>query len=138
MIIQLEPSDVLAAPAVCAQHIQSALDQGHAEEDLSVLAEQVFKGLKQMWVCLPDDAEDLNNVSTTLLTELIQYPGRKICEISYLGGDYLADLDQLETIEDWAKNNDCDSMRVVGRDGWQRVLKPKGYQKWYTVIGKDL
>lgn len=41
----------------------------------------------------------------------------------------------LPIVEAWAKEHDCESMRLYGRRGWSKVL---GYEIDYTAMSKTL
>jgi hypothetical protein len=45
-------------------------------------------------------------------------------------------LDLLKPIEAFAKLEGCDAMRIIGREGWARVLP--GYARTRAVIDKPL
>lgn len=114
--------------------IQSALEYGHGERNLKDITDSIQKGDKQVWV---HSTEDL--FTGTVITEIIQYPRKKTCQIIYLGGDSsLKFLDELQVIEEWARLNNCVDIQVIGRKGWLRVLKNQDYRERYTTVGKEL
>ena len=41
-------------------------------------------------------------------------------------------------VEKFCKENNISHIETAGRDGWTRVLKNKGYNKYYTVLVKEL
>jgi hypothetical protein len=44
----------------------------------------------------------------------------------------------LPQVEAWARANGCRRLLVIGRPGWERALKPKGFAPLARVIAKDL
>jgi hypothetical protein len=56
----------------------------------------------------------------------------------WLGGGDLSELvRRLPDIEAWAREQGCDRTTLIGRKGWERVLRPHGYRPIY-MLAKDL
>ncbi|MEO8115888.1 MAG: hypothetical protein ABI655_15975 [Phenylobacterium sp.] len=58
----------------------------------------------------------------------------------WLAGGALEELrgELLPAAERWARGRGCRRMLVIGRPGWERALKPKGYAPLAQLIAKDL
>ena len=58
----------------------------------------------------------------------------------WLAGGALEELRDrlLPAAEDWARARGCRRMLVIGRPGWERALKPKGYAPLARLIAKEL
>ena len=68
-----------------------------------------------------------------------QYPNKKVLRIWLAGGtleDGLAPV--LHSAAREAKRLDCDAIEVEGRRGWERVLRPHGFEHKRTVLVKEL
>lgn len=64
---------------------------------------------------------------------------RQICRMRVIAGEGLKDwVGHISDIELWAKRNGCDGMEIVGGKGWERVMKPYGYDLTHVVLEKDL
>lgn len=92
----------------------------------------------QLWSYGP-----LDGIPTALgITEIINYPQTKYCEIVLGAGRTGLPLDfwaqMMAHIERWAKSKGCDRVRVNGRPGWERVLGERDFHKTYTVLEKEL
>jgi len=72
------------------------------------------------------------------VTEIIKYPQKKVLHIFLAGGDMDQILDMDSSAVEFAKMNGCTGMSIAGRRGWKRVLKNKGYEETFTVLGKDI
>jgi hypothetical protein len=53
------------------------------------------------------------------------------------------DLDQIETVlipqaEEYGRITGCIRARIESRDGWERVMKKHGYERFQVAIVKDL
>lgn len=74
----------------------------------------LLRGDMQLWV----------NEHSAAMTEILNYPHRRICNIVACGGGDLGSLARdLEIIEAWARHRGCQGMRIEGRPGWQRILR---------------
>ena len=112
----------------------SALHYSNGERSLQDLIHEIARGEKQVWLHTEGD-----KFNATVVTQVTQFPGKKTCEILYLGGDKaIKYLDDIREIEVWAKAEGCHDIQVIGRDGWAKVLKQYGYDKRYVVTGKVL
>lgn len=75
------------------------------------------------------------------VTQIIIYPsGLKVVDILLTAGENLYEwLDSSnETIYRWAKHIGADQVRVMGRPGWQKMLKHIGYKHAYTVMTRGV
>ena len=67
------------------------------------------------------------------------YPQKRMLRIWLAGGDMEANIDGvLEAAEFHAKEHECDGIEVIGRKGWERVLKPHGYEHKRVMLIKEL
>ncbi len=75
----------------------------------------LLEGDMQLWI---------NKPTAAAITEIKLFPHKKVCCVIVAGGrDINQFKEDLQVIEMWAKSEDCDAVQVVGRPGWQRVLK---------------
>ncbi len=72
------------------------------------------------------------------MTEIVSYPQKKVLHIFLAGGEMDQIVDMDSSAVEFAKMNGCTGMSIAGRKGWAKVLKEKGYQETYTVLGKDI
>lgn len=83
-------------------------------------AEQVRRaalaGKQQIW-CAVDDEDHIRSVT---VTEILETPKGKVCQIVIHVGDLSAIDRLLEVGEPWAKSLGCVAFRVSGRKGWLR------------------
>jgi hypothetical protein len=98
----------------------------HELRDVEVL---VRDGAAQFWAAL----------SSAVVTLIEDDPRERRLLVWLAGGD----LDELTAevlpqVEAWARANRCRRLLVIGRPGWERALKPKGFAPLARVIAKDL
>jgi hypothetical protein len=71
------------------------------------------------------------------VTELPCTEKRKYCVIVACGGRGLARwLALIAPLEDYARAEGCDAIRIIGREGWARVLH--GFRRTAAVMDKEL
>lgn len=56
------------------------------------------------------------------VTEVLNFPQKRVCNIWLAGGNMESLLTMLDDVLVWAKENNCSEVTVQGRKGWQRVL----------------
>jgi hypothetical protein len=105
--------------------IQRVVDKGSDKTTKDVL-----KGLKkrryQLWIAWDEQ------IRACCITETIHYePDGLLCSILMCAGDNLKRwIKHIKTIEEWAKSKGCFAIELVGRKGWEKILK-------YKVTGHD-
>ncbi len=103
------------------------------EEDAKNL---LLTGKAQLWI-----AHDGRGIRGAAITRLATVPnGRRICFCMACGG---LDIDEwgsqgIREIEKFARNNNCDAVRVSGRRGWRVIYKPHGYKEPFVILEKVL
>ena len=111
--------------------VQKALEYSggkyHSDDILNGIANQDM----QLWVAYDD------RIKTIMVTEILNYPRKKVCGILIVAGERIDDLLWVDEITTkWAQEQGCDAIEFYGRAGWERKLK--NYYKVHTVMRKDL
>ena len=75
-----------------------------------------------------------------MLTEIGIYPTTKIMRILWIGGSEVnGAIDQfLDFAELWAHRQGVSRLQVIGRKGWVRKLKGRGYKQTQWIVSKDI
>lgn len=97
----------------------------HSFDDV---VQAIFDGSMQFWPAPRGCA----------VTEIIQYPKKKVLHIFLAGGEMDQIVDMDSSAVEFARLNGCTAMSIAGRRGWAKVLKDKGYEEAYTVLAKEL
>ena len=98
---------------------RTGLDKDWSTESLLQLCQS---GEMQCWV-----AHENDEILVVALTEIVEYPLRKVLGIPFVGakrGSIRRWLGHLEMLKDYARENDCEAIRGGGRFGWKRAIKP--------------
>jgi hypothetical protein len=114
--------------------LQRAIDLSQGD----YLAKDVYHALKakdmQLWVW-----REGQEISTVWITQILNYPQRKVCQLLFVAGSGLRQkLATEETFVQWAKAQGCTQCELGGRDGWLRVLAPRNWFKVWTTMRKDI
>lgn len=116
--------------------LKPAVDHSGGRSDIgSVKAGLVARDM-QLWTARLD-----GRLMGAWVTKLSAYTaGAKICEIMFCAGKELEKwmAPGLAITEAWAFAQGYPRIEILGRFGWERLLKPYGYEKRYVVLEKDL
>ncbi|KRQ11938.1 hypothetical protein AOQ73_05895 [Bradyrhizobium pachyrhizi] len=100
--------------------------------DFADIEREVLAGLQQLWLGWNGTA-----IQVAAVTQLVTIAGRKICILVACGGhDRKNWLPLIAGLEQFARNEGCRTMRIIGRKGWSRVLDD--YPSKYVVMEKEL
>jgi len=121
--------NVEAEWARCAPWLEAALDHAGRTHSLSDVKAAIGRGEARFW---PGERSGLVALVET-------DPGERRLLIWLAGGA----REELETellprVEAWGRANGCRRALVIGRAGWERTLKSKGYAPLARIVGKDL
>ena len=74
---------------------------------------------------------------TWILTEIIEYPRKKVANITYVIGNLSDALTAEAVVEEWANNAGVDFITATGRSGWWGFRSP-GWRMMGTLYSKEL
>jgi hypothetical protein len=73
------------------------------------------------------------------VAEITQFQRRKILTVMHGGGDLAELLDEIEpALCAFAREQGCDGIMGLGRKGWERVTRARGYHLAYIAMIRDL
>lgn len=131
MIISLVPSEhVLDVWPAVADYVQNALEYTDGRYELEDVLGMVEGGGFLLWI-----AFDGKNIKGCVITHMMQYPRKKFLGCPFVTGDEFASWKQpmFETLQRFARDNDCEGLEATARLGWSRVFKDDGYEAmWQT------
>ena len=129
MIIKVPQEDLHIVWNEVAPLIKKALDDTYTARDI---LDGLVKNAFQLFISWEDKVE------SAVITEVIQYPQKKVCRYFLAGGSNMNNwLEPIQQeIEKFAKYNQCDAIEVAGRKGWLRKLK--GYEQKIYLMSKKL
>jgi hypothetical protein len=93
---------------------------------------EVLDGKQQLWLAWNGTA-----IEAAAVTRIVLIGQRKICILVACGGHGRKRwLPLIAGIEQFARNEGCAAMRIIGRKGWQRILAD--YHANYVVMDRKL
>jgi hypothetical protein len=115
--------------ARCAPWLDAALAHAGRTHDLADVRALVDAGEARLWP----------GRSSALVAAQEQDPCERRLLIWLAGGDRVElENELLPQAEAWGRSDGCRRALVIGRAGWERALKAKGYAPLARVIAKDL
>ena len=129
MIIQVPKEDLHFIWNEVEPLIKKALDDTYTARDI---LDGLVKNAFQLFISWEDKVE------SAVITEVIQYPQKKVCRYFLAGGSNINNwLEPIQQeIEKFAKYNQCEAIEIAGRKGWLRKLK--GYEQKIYLMSKKL
>lgn len=132
----IRPEEVESLWPLAAPRLAPALAVSEGETTLDLLLDRLMDGTDSRLVLVTED--DL--VVTAAVLTMVEYPAKRVCQISYAGGSRLDEWcdNGLQAVEKLAKELGADAIYIQGRKGWVRRLQRHGYNERTTLICKDL
>ena len=117
-----------------------ALSRGVGEITIDHVKEYCKAEQQQLWLGLNEDSESIELVFTT---EIVDFPtGQRHLFIQLTGAEDHTIGNWMEAwsepLDEFCKEQKVNYIRTSSRDGWLKVLKPLGYEKYYTVQIKEV
>ena len=140
IIYQVEPKHVdLIWPDV-GELLSKPLEKSLGENTLEDIKSWIKSRTYQLWVILD---QEQNKIIGACATQIIHYSRSNHLRMELAAtNNNTMDLwidDWYKATEDFSKKHNIDYVEIVAqRDGWIRLLKDRGYKKYYTVLVKDM
>ena len=100
--------------------LDRAVSYSGGRYELADIFDALMSGKMQLCSAGGDDGKP----HVVAVTEIVNYPHKRVANISMLAGEGRDRwLHHLESVEKWARDNDCEAIELRGRAGWERVLK---------------
>jgi hypothetical protein len=112
----------------CTPWIKGALTYARGAFLLEDVRAAVERGDAQFWP----------GANSAVVTEVQTFPRLKSLHFWLVGGELPELLNRLRpAIEFWGILQGCTGFSTAGREGWQRAMRPYGYEPAYHVTIKD-
>jgi len=140
IIYQVEPKHVdLIWPDV-QELLSKPLEKSLGENTIDDIKNWIKSKIYQLWVIL--DKEN-SKIIGACATQIIHYSRKNHLRMELAAtNNNTMDLwidDWYKATEDFCKKQNISYVEIVAqRDGWIRLLKDRGYKKYYTVLVKDM
>lgn len=115
------------------RYIDSALAFNGGTHTFEDVADMIAAGTAMLWT----------GPASVCVTEIIEYPQKKVLNIFLAGGDAPGVLPEMEKILpiilDWAKGQGCQQAIFTGRKGWEKTFLARcGWDFPLVMASKDL
>lgn len=112
----------------CEKWIEDALEYSHGTHNIQDIFEYVANGTLEFWP----------GQRSALITQVVQYPRKKMIHVFLAGGD-ISEIEDIEKhITIWAKQQGCTALSLTGRPGWTRsFLQDIGYKHTQVQMIKE-
>lgn len=117
--------------------VQSAVDHSNGELSTSGIKKRIIS--KDM-ILIVIYAEDHSVIAVATLEKRNFEDNKSVLLITTTGGKRMSDWisDALDVADSIAKEHGCDELYVVGRKGWNKVLKAKGFGVIHSVLSRKV
>ena len=134
MLYGIQPAEINAVWEDVRALIEDACVTTRGKFDAQDIKAGLLTGEDQLWIWRTDTAFAVG------ITRLANYPKQRVCTLRIVTGNNVDEwyLPCLETIERWAKANGCHAMEFQARPGWERFIRPLGYDKTHVYLEKSL
>lgn len=133
-LFRVLPETMVLSWGVIAPMLEKAIEHNHQELTLVDVANMIVEEKSQLWVIIHN-----RQPKAACVTEIIQYPRKKVCRIVLLGGTSFEEWkDILIDLENWALMNGCIELDAYCRPGMARKAKVMGFEEGAIVMTKNL
>lgn len=135
VILPINPNDLDFYWGFVSEYLESALEHTDGEISLKDIHSDIVNRERQLWIIKRDAC-----YIAAIVTQIYSYnSGIKIGEITIAGGkehrlwDHFTDV-----VGEWFKDQGCKFIDIIGRPGWQRLYKDRGFKTAYVQLRKKL
>lgn len=108
-----------------------AMNAALADDDIASVKSDLDQGCALLWIVWDE------SIRAAATTKILNVPNKRICVVTSCGGrDVLKWYGFIAALEEHARAEGCDAMRVTGRRGWKRLLKD--YSEPWVCLEKGL
>jgi hypothetical protein len=121
-------------------YVRKLVAKGNGRVTELSLFEECLNGEAHLWISF-DDMDSTNHIVAFIMTKVRQYPKKRLLSFEYIGGERIEDWfsQAHDFISQWAQvpesqgGPQCDGVQAIGRLGWVRYLKPRGWEQQYCI-----
>ena len=123
------------------KHFEKDVADALARSNGYALASNIKQWIKdkkmQRWILWDNDNKEAPYYGV-VVTEILQRPLKRCLNIRIMTGHHREKWQHLiKNIEKFAWDNKCDSMELIARPGWQKVLSRFGYNRTHVLLEKN-
>lgn len=116
--------------------VEAAAHRGRSIESADEYRDSCRERKRQLWAIM--DISNDNDVVGCVITEIYDTTAGRTCALPIASGKEHHIASVLDTIEAWAREQDCTRLEGCGRLGWSRTLAAFGWKPVSVTIEKEL
>ena len=136
-LINVPTKSVNEVWALVKTDIANALNRSNGYALADHIKKWITEEKMQLWILWDKEAAKESKYYGLVVTEIIQRPLQRCLNMRIMTGRHREKWQHLiKHIEDFAWLNICDSLELIARPGWKKVLKPFGYTETHVLLQK--
>ena len=136
-LINVPTKSVNEVWALVKTDIANALNRSNNYALSDHIKKWIIEEKMQLWILWDKEAPKESKYYGVVITEVIQRPLQRCLNIRIMTGKHREKWQHLiKHIEDFAWLQNCDSLELIARPGWKKVLKPFGYTESHVLLEK--
>ena len=136
MIISAVPKEAANTVwAGVAKVMSKSVETSNGKYHIDDLYHGIQNDLYVLWVIMEEE-----EVIAAITTRIIEYPGKRAMAMDWIGGSKMGDWLPVaqETLERFAKDNNCTHLEGYGRKAWGRWLGKYGWNPEYIAYRMEI
>ena len=136
-LINVPTKSVNEVWALVKTDIANALNRSNNYALSDHIKKWIIEEKMQLWILWDKEAPKESKYYGLVVTEIIQRPLQRCLNMKIMTGRHREKWQHLiKHIENFAWLNNCDSLELIARPGWKKVLKPFGYTETHVLLEK--
>lgn len=138
--MQISAVPITGLPVILEQVVpllKRATDRSGGRWTVEDAIDAILDEQQVLWIAYEGEPPNLK-IWGVVTTRVAEYPRLKMLDIVICAGDDLKSWmkPMLEALDVWRVRNECAGLECVGREGWERRLKPFGWKPRYVIMEK--
>ena len=139
-LVRIPSSNLDDVWSLVKKDISEALSYSGNHTDAQFVYDCVKENKMQLWVVWDKDKPTtIDKYYGVVVTEIIKRKLKQSCNIFIVTGRHRQRWQYLvKVLEDFALENNCTSMELFARKGWQRIMEQFDYKQTHVVLEKQI
>ena len=136
MMMSAVPKEAVSAVwADVARVMNKSVDTSNGKYHIDDLFHGIQNNLYVLWVIMEEE-----EVIAAITTRIIEYPGKRAMAMDWIGGSKMGKWLPVaqETLERFARDNNCTHLEGYGRKAWGRWLGKYGWNPEYIAYSMEI
>ena len=136
MMMSAVPKEAVGAVwADVARVMNKSVDTSNGKYHIDDLFHGIQSDLYVLWVIMEEE-----EVIAAITTRIIEYPGKRAMAMDWIGGSKMGKWLPVaqETLERFARDNNCTHLEGYGRKAWGRWLGKYGWNPEYIAYRMEI